>query len=61
MDTHLFFLQVLAILLGARVLGEVAARLNIPAVIGEIIAGVVLGVRLALAVILTRISTIESP
>jgi Kef-type K+ transport system membrane component KefB len=38
-----FLLQLLAILLGARVLGELAVRLRIPAVIGEIAAGVVLG------------------
>jgi Kef-type K+ transport system membrane component KefB len=43
METHVFFLQLLVILLGARVLGEVAARLSVPAVIGEIAAGVLLG------------------
>jgi Kef-type K+ transport system membrane component KefB len=38
-----FFLTLLAILLAARVLGELAARLGAPPVIGELVAGVVLG------------------
>jgi Kef-type K+ transport system membrane component KefB len=43
MDTHNFFLQLLIILLAARILGETVARLKIPAVIGEIIAGILIG------------------
>lgn len=43
METHNFFLQLLAILLTARFLAEVAARLKLPLVIGELIAGVILG------------------
>lgn len=43
MDVHSFFLALLSILLGARLLGEVAARLGAPSVIGELLAGVLLG------------------
>lgn len=43
METHTFFLTLLAILLAARLLGEVAARLRVPPVIGELMAGVLLG------------------
>lgn len=43
METHSFFLQLLAILLMARLLAEVAVRLELPSVIGELVAGVVLG------------------
>ena len=43
METHSFFLNLLAILLAARVFGEIAVRIKIPAVIGELMAGVVLG------------------
>ncbi len=43
MDAHQFFLALLAILLSARLLGEVAARLGAPSVIGELAAGIVLG------------------
>ena len=43
MEAHTFFLQLVAILLTARLFGEVAARLNTPPVIGELTAGVVLG------------------
>jgi Na+:H+ antiporter len=42
-EVHAFFLTLLAILLAARVLGELAARLGIPPVIGELAAGVALG------------------
>jgi Kef-type K+ transport system membrane component KefB len=42
-DTHIFFLQLLAILLMARLLAEVAVRLELPSVIGELLAGVILG------------------
>jgi len=43
MDTSLAILQVAAILIAARVLGEVASWLRAPVVIGEIVAGVILG------------------
>ena len=43
MDAHTFFLQLLIILLTARLLAEVAVRLKAPSVIGELLAGVVLG------------------
>jgi Kef-type K+ transport system membrane component KefB len=38
-----FFLMLLATLVGAKLLGELAERLGQPAVLGELIAGVVLG------------------
>lgn len=43
MEIHTFFLFLLAILLLARVFAELASRLQAPPVIGEILAGVVLG------------------
>jgi Na+:H+ antiporter len=43
MEIHTFFLYLLVILLMARVFAEVASRLSIPPVIGEILAGVLLG------------------
>jgi len=43
MEVHTFFLILLAILLAARVLGELAARLGAPPVIGELAAGILLG------------------
>ncbi len=43
METHNFFLHLLLILLTARVFAELARRLNSPTVIGELLAGVVLG------------------
>ena len=43
MDTHTFFLYLLAILLAARLMAEIAVRLKAPSVIGELAAGVVLG------------------
>jgi Na+:H+ antiporter len=42
-ETHTFFLYLLVILLSARILAELAVRLNSPSVIGELLAGVVLG------------------
>ncbi|OJU81859.1 MAG: sodium:proton antiporter [Chlamydia sp. 32-24] len=38
-----FFLQLVFILFFARVFGEIAARFDIPSVIGELVAGVILG------------------
>ncbi|MFA5083756.1 MAG: cation:proton antiporter [Hydrogenophilaceae bacterium] len=43
METHVFFLQLMVILLAARLFGELASRLQAPAVIGELLAGVVVG------------------
>ena len=43
MDTSSVILQLAVILILARLFGEVAARLNIPSVIGEICAGILLG------------------
>ncbi len=43
MDVHTFLLSLFTILLGARILGELAARLGAPSVIGELLAGVLLG------------------
>lgn len=43
MEVHTFLLILLAILLSARILGELAARLHAPPVIGELLAGVLLG------------------
>ncbi|KIC72852.1 putative Na(+)/H(+) antiporter [Neochlamydia sp. EPS4] len=40
---HNFFLQLVIILFMARVLGEFFARFNIPSVIGELFAGVLIG------------------
>jgi len=43
METHEFFLYLLIILLTARVFAELVTRMQAPAVIGELFAGVVLG------------------
>ena len=43
MEIHTFFLFLLVILLTARVFAELASRLQTPPVIGEILAGVLLG------------------
>lgn len=43
MEIHTFFLILMGMLLAARVLGEVAARLQMPPVIGELLAGILLG------------------
>ncbi|HKJ21706.1 MAG TPA: cation:proton antiporter [Gammaproteobacteria bacterium] len=43
MEVHDFFLILLTILLAARLLSEVAGRLSAPPVIGELLAGVLLG------------------
>jgi Kef-type K+ transport system membrane component KefB len=43
METHQFLLILLIILLAARVFAELANRLHLPPVIGELVAGVVLG------------------
>ena len=43
MEVSAFFLSLVLILLSARVLGEIAAWLSIPSVMGELLAGVLLG------------------
>lgn len=43
MDISTFLLQLLAILLSARILGELAATVQIPSVIGELAAGIIIG------------------
>lgn len=43
MDQHLILLQIATILIAARVFAELAHRLNMPAIIGELAAGVILG------------------
>ena len=43
METHDFFLTLFLILILARILGELFARLGIPSVLGELFAGVLLG------------------
>jgi Kef-type K+ transport system membrane component KefB len=43
METHDFLLDLLVILLAARIFAELATRLQSPSVIGELLAGVVLG------------------
>ena len=43
MNTHIFFLELLTILLFARLMAEIAVRLKSPSVIGELFAGVILG------------------
>ncbi|WP_456405335.1 cation:proton antiporter [Thiolapillus sp.] len=43
METHIFLLHLLIILVTARLFAEIAVRLGAPSVIGELAAGVVLG------------------
>ena len=43
METHTFFLYLLTILLTARLMAEIAVRLSFPSVIGELMAGIILG------------------
>lgn len=43
MEVHSFFLHLLLVLLTARIFAELATRLKSPPVIGELLAGVVLG------------------
>ena len=43
MATHTFFLYLLTILLTARLMAEIAVRLKFPSVIGELMAGIILG------------------
>jgi Kef-type K+ transport system membrane component KefB len=43
METHILLLQIALILFSARVLAEFATRFNIPSIIGELCAGIILG------------------
>ena len=43
MATHTFFLYLLTLLLTARFMAEIAVRLKFPPVIGELMAGIILG------------------
>lgn len=43
METHIFFLNLVIILISARLFGEIAVRLGAPSVIGELLAGVAIG------------------
>jgi Kef-type K+ transport system membrane component KefB len=43
METHAFLIQLVIILFSARILGEIAAYFNVPSVIGEIVAGILIG------------------
>lgn len=43
MDEHRFFLELMLILLAARLLAAIAVRVGAPPVLGELLAGVVLG------------------
>jgi len=43
MPTHYIFLNIVIILLTARFFGEIASRIKIPPVVGELMAGIVLG------------------
>lgn len=42
-ETHILLVQIAAILLAARLCGEVALRLKAPPIIGELCAGIILG------------------
>ena len=43
MDAQIFLIQLVVILISARLLGELAAYFKIPPVIGELLAGIILG------------------
>lgn len=43
MDTHNVLLQIAAILIASRLFAELARRMNAPTIIGELVAGIVLG------------------
>lgn len=43
MEAHTFLIQLVLILISARVFGEIAAYFKVPSVIGELIAGIVIG------------------
>jgi len=43
METHTFFLHLLIILISARLFAEIAVYFKMPSVIGELVAGIILG------------------
>lgn len=43
MEAHVFLLQLVLVLFAARIMGELAAYFNVPSVIGELLAGVLIG------------------
>jgi Kef-type K+ transport system membrane component KefB len=43
MEAHTFLLQLVIILFSARIVGEIAAYFQIPSVIGELVAGILIG------------------
>jgi len=43
MDTHSIFLALLLILISARIFAELAVRLQLPPVMGELLAGIIIG------------------
>ena len=43
MEIQVLFIQIAAILLAARICGEIALRLKAPPIIGELCAGIILG------------------
>lgn len=43
MQAHTFLIQLVLILLAARVVGELAAWCKVPSVVGEVVAGIILG------------------
>ncbi len=43
MEAQTFLIQLVLILLSARLFGEVAAYFQVPSVIGELVAGIVIG------------------
>lgn len=43
MEAHSFLIQLVLILLSARLVGELAAYFQVPSVIGELVAGIVIG------------------
>lgn len=43
MEAHIFLIQLVLILFSARVVGEIAAYFKVPSVIGELIAGILIG------------------
>ena len=43
MEAHIFFLNLLTVLLAARIFAEIAVRLGAPSVIGELFAGIIIG------------------
>ena len=51
MVTEDLFVSIIIILVSARILGEVAQRFHQPALVGEILAGIILGPSLLLIVV----------